>query len=82
MIDEQSSASGHDYAADRSAIGAGGGLMVISRTPVELLDLQEKMSIEFIMMRTNTIIVLYKRPPPPPPSWCSTNITRFTVVND
>ena len=28
MIDEQSSASGHDYASDRSAIGAGDILQV------------------------------------------------------
>ena len=28
MIDEQSSASGHDYASDRSAIGAGGSYSV------------------------------------------------------
>ena len=30
MIDEQSSASGHDYALDRSAIGAGTFLIVFS----------------------------------------------------
>ena len=29
MIDEQSSASGHDYASDRSAIGAGSTLMAV-----------------------------------------------------
>ena len=32
MIDEQSSASGHDYASDRSAIGAG-----VSRYVIPLL---------------------------------------------
>ena len=30
MIDEQSSASGHDYALDRSAIGAGSMLMELA----------------------------------------------------
>ena len=33
MIDEQSSASGHDYVSDRSAIGAGHRVAVVEKIP-------------------------------------------------
>ena len=49
MIDEQSSASGHDYASDRSAIGAGripgGECLIISQALVDLSPTQRPMGI-------------------------------------
>ena len=41
MIDEQSSASEHDYASDRSAIGAGGVYLVQSCDAWVVVDIAD-----------------------------------------
>ena len=50
MIDEQSSASGHDYASDRSAIGAGNRISVGVRVLKTVKTVAQQLNKDIIVI--------------------------------